>query len=42
MDRRAFATLLPALLASLSLSAQETGTMDHPVMGTPTPGPPKR
>lgn len=44
MDRREFAALLPALLASSALSAQQTGsptgTMDHPVMGTPTPGPP--
>jgi len=40
MDRRQFATLLPALLAATSLTAQEAGTMEHPVMGTPTPGPP--
>ena len=40
MDRREFATLLPALLATTALSAQQAGTMDHPVMGHPTPGPP--
>ena len=46
MDRREFATLLPALLAGTSLlsppaaAQQQNGTMDHPVMGTPTPGPP--
>jgi hypothetical protein len=44
MDRREFATLLPALLAATALlpetaAAQQTGTMDHPVMGDPTPGP---
>ena len=45
MDRREFATLLPALLAATTLlpetaAAQQTGTMDNPVMGTPTVGPP--
>jgi mannose-6-phosphate isomerase-like protein (cupin superfamily) len=44
MDRREFSTLLPALLAATALlpevKAQQQGTMDHPVMGTPTPGPP--
>jgi len=45
MDRREFATLLPALLAATTLLpeaalAQQTGTMDQPVMGTPTLGPP--
>jgi mannose-6-phosphate isomerase-like protein (cupin superfamily) len=45
MDRREFASLLPALLAAAALSPQaasaqtEAGTMDHPVMGQPTPGP---
>lgn len=50
MDRREFSTLLPALLAAAALlpesataqtpAQQQTGTMDNPVMGTPTPGPP--
>ena len=40
MDRRQFAALLPALLAARPLSAQQAGTMDHPVMGEPTLGPP--
>ena len=40
MNRRDFSALLPALLATSALSAQQTGTMDHPVLGTPTPGPP--
>jgi mannose-6-phosphate isomerase-like protein (cupin superfamily) len=44
MDRREFVTLLPALLAATALypeaaHAQQAGTMDHPVMGEPTPGP---
>jgi mannose-6-phosphate isomerase-like protein (cupin superfamily) len=39
MDRREFAAFLPALLAAASMSAEQTGTMEHPVMGTPTPGP---
>jgi mannose-6-phosphate isomerase-like protein (cupin superfamily) len=51
LDRREFAGLLPALFAAGALlpavtallpeaaSAQQSGTMDHPVMGEPTPGP---
>ena len=47
MDRRDFTQLLPALFAASALlpaelGAQQTsapGTMDHPVMGDPTPGP---
>lgn len=43
MDRRQFSQLLPALLAATALlpeaAAQQQGTMDHPVMGQPTPGP---
>jgi mannose-6-phosphate isomerase-like protein (cupin superfamily) len=48
MDRREFAAMLPALLAATALlpepaTAQQTenstGTMDHPAMGEPTPGP---
>jgi mannose-6-phosphate isomerase-like protein (cupin superfamily) len=45
MDRREFAALLPtlltigALLPETATAQQTTGTMDHPVMGTPTPGP---
>ncbi len=44
MDRREFASLLPALLAAGSalprrLQRRRWGTMDHPVMGAPTPGP---
>lgn len=44
MDRREFASLLPALLAATSLlpeavSAQQVGSMEHPVMGASTPGP---
>jgi mannose-6-phosphate isomerase-like protein (cupin superfamily) len=38
MDRRSFTALLPALLATASLQAQQ-GTMDHPTMGLPTAGP---
>lgn len=47
MDRREFSTLLPLLAAALlpdAAHAQEptpTGTMDHPIMGKPTPGSPK-
>jgi mannose-6-phosphate isomerase-like protein (cupin superfamily) len=44
MDRREFSALLPALLAATALlpeaRGQQVGTMDHPVMGTPTEGPP--
>ncbi len=45
MDRRDFTTLLPALIAATALlpesaAAQQTGTMDRPVTGEPTPGPP--
>jgi mannose-6-phosphate isomerase-like protein (cupin superfamily) len=43
MDRREFATLLPALLAATALLPEnmnaQQANMDHPVMGTPTPGP---
>ena len=45
MDRREFASLLPALLAATALlpepvSAQQAaGDMDHPTMGTSTEGP---
>ena len=41
MNRREFAALAPALLslASLANAQETTGTMDHPVMGQPTPGP---
>lgn len=43
MDRRTFASLLPALMAATaalpgSISAQET-SLEHPVMGDSTPGP---
>lgn len=38
LDRRAFAALLPALLLAPAAHAQ-TGTMDHPTPGAPTPGP---
>ena len=47
MERREFAALLPALLAATAALAadplaagQTAGTMDHPVHGEPTPGPP--
>ncbi len=40
MDRRSFASLFSAALGATALHAQQTGTMDHPVMGSPTPGPP--
>jgi len=50
MDRREFAALLPSLLAAAAIlpqaaeaqpaeAQQTTGTMDHPVKGTPTQGP---
>ena len=45
MNRRDFATLMPALIAATALtpksSAQQQATpsMEHPVMGEPTPGP---
>jgi mannose-6-phosphate isomerase-like protein (cupin superfamily) len=43
MDRRSFASLLPALFAAGAimpdLSSAQTSTMQQPVMGTPTPGP---
>jgi mannose-6-phosphate isomerase-like protein (cupin superfamily) len=50
MDRREFATMVPALLAAVALmpesSAQQAGglpasagNMEHPAMGEPTPGP---
>ena len=44
LDRRKFAAMLPALFAATALlpeaaSAQQAGTMDHPVMGEPTAGP---
>jgi quercetin dioxygenase-like cupin family protein len=44
MDRREFAALLPAFAAAASLlplsaDAQQAGTMEHPVVGQPTPGP---
>lgn len=43
LDRRAFAQLASALFVSAALgdvaSAQQTGTMDHPVMGSPSLGP---
>jgi mannose-6-phosphate isomerase-like protein (cupin superfamily) len=44
MDRREFASFLPAVLAAAALlpevvSAQQGGTMEHPVMGAATPGP---
>jgi quercetin dioxygenase-like cupin family protein len=48
LDRRQFASLLPTLLAAgavlpaalmpESAAAQQAGTMEHPVMGEPTPG----
>ncbi len=43
MDRREFSTLLPALLAATALlpeAVAQQGTMDHPVMGKPSPGAP--
>ncbi|MEO6924631.1 MAG: cupin domain-containing protein [Bryocella sp.] len=39
MDRRSFTALLPALLATVSLDAQQAGSMEHPIMGSPTSGP---
>ena len=44
MDRRSFASLLPALIAATALlpeasPAQQSGTMQNPTIGAPTPGP---
>lgn len=46
MDRREFSSLLPALLAAVAVlpegaAAQQLGSMEHPVMGSPAPGPDK-
>jgi mannose-6-phosphate isomerase-like protein (cupin superfamily) len=41
MDRRQFTALIPALLSATALAqSQQTGTMQHPVMGAARPGPP--
>ena len=42
MDRREFASLVPALLAAVAFTPEasaQQGDMDHPVMGKPTVGP---